>query len=101
MRTSSGTPASRDGLRLLGRFVLQVVAGAILAGFIWILPVFRVDLCDDRWQTAPVALLAVAGLAALLAIRFAAARVALLSCALALAGLGAWTLVIGNALGCE
>jgi hypothetical protein len=71
------------------------------AGIVILLPPFPVNACDERWQTAPIALLVAAALLVILVVRFTALRFALGTCALLLAGYAAFVLYLGSALGCD
>ncbi|MEX1254471.1 MAG: hypothetical protein WEE64_09025 [Dehalococcoidia bacterium] len=101
MRTSRGRSVSYDGVRGLG-WLLQMVLGAVAGGLVvLLLAVFRVDVCGERWQVAPLVLLAAAALMMIPIIRHGATRLMFGTCALIVAGVAAWILYLGSALGCE
>jgi hypothetical protein len=82
--------------------LLQVLAGAVAGGLVaLLLALVRVDVCEEGWAAAPAALLAAAVLLVVPAVRFASVRLALGTFAVIIAGLGAWVLFLGSALGCD
>lgn len=85
------------------RGLLQMALGAAAAGLgAALLAAFPVDVCRERrWQVGPAVVLAVSALLLVPAVRFPAIRLALVTCAVMLAGLATWILYIGSALGCE
>jgi hypothetical protein len=90
------------GARHAGGWLLQIVAGALLALLVVMLFAWRVAVCEDGWQASPITFLVVAALLLPAIAKFAAARLAITTFAFLLAGYASWLLYIGSALaGCD
>jgi hypothetical protein len=79
-----------------------MLLGAVAGGIpLFVIAIFRWDICDKYWYAVPAAMFGGAALVTLLAIRFATIRLPLASCAVVLTGFAAWMLFLAAAIGCE